>query len=136
MKKYLFLLFLFIIYLLLTIIVNSRTKPVISYNKENESVISILLKFEDGINSKKLSDLFNSYNNEYYIYNIKLKNENIDLSCNHVDSCLEEIFSQEDNYFGMLNITNGFKINEVEFLAYKDEIFYFLDKNKLVYEIK
>lgn len=136
MKKYLFLLFLFILYLLLTISTNLTTKSVISYNGENESVISILLNFEDGINSKRLSNLFNSYDNEYYIYKIKLKNENINLSCNKIDICLEEIFSQEDNDFSMLNITSGFKIDTVEFIAYKDEIVPFLDLNKLIYEIK
>lgn len=136
MKKYLFLLFLFLTYILLILKNNLSTEPVISYDNESGNVVDVVLKFEDGINSKILSNLFKNYDKEYYVYGINLDNEKIDLSCNKIDICLEEIFSQEDNDFSMLNITSGFKIDTVKFIAYKDEIVPFLDRNELVYEIK
>lgn len=137
MKKYLFLLFLFIVYLLLIIRNNTLSKPVVYYDKKYKNgVCDLTLEFNNGINSKDIDKLFSNYNNEYYIYSIGLKDKEIKLSCDNISNCLKSIFDQEDNVFGMLNINNGFRINKINFITDKEKIIKYLNANEIVYEIK
>lgn len=137
MKKYLFLLFLFIVYLLLIFRNDISSKQVISYDDEHKnSICDITLEFDGGISSKDINELFDNYNDQYYIYNIGLNNKEIKLSCTEIVNCLKNVFEQEDNIFSMLNIYNGFKINKIDLIADKKEIIKYLNENDVVYKIK
>jgi len=134
MKKYLFLLALFIIYLIL--IFRNDSAPVLSYkNRYDDNVSRITLNFKNGINSNKLKTIFSNYTNDYYMYNIKIDNEYIGLSCTDVDMCLKNIYDKQDISFSTIYMANGFNVKELELLAYTDEILEFLKENNLEYKI-
>lgn len=134
MKKYLFLLLLFIIYLILLQL--SDEDEVISYDELNTgSAVNVLVSFENGINSNNLSTLFNNYNKEYYVYALKVNDDKINLSCDLIDDCINEVYDEENNLFYLKYLTSGFKVDEIEFIAYKDEVLPFLNKNNLAYKI-
>lgn len=134
MKKYLFLIFLFIIYLVL--LTNKETKEVISYDDiENKSASYVKIDFIDGINSNDLKELFNEYDNDYYVYIINTGSEMINLSCDKIDVCIEDVFKIEDNLFNENYIATGFKVESIELIAYKDQIIPFLKKNNLSYRL-
>ena len=131
MKKYLFLLFLFLIYLGLTL--QNKSGYVLSYNDKNDlSVMDVSISFKNNINSNKLVKILNKYNNEYYIYEINGKYK---LSCNKIDRCIKDIYDEETSYFMEKYVASGFLINKVKLLGYKDEIIPFLNKNNFNYEI-
>lgn len=135
MKKYFFLIFLFIICLILNLNDNS-TEKVISYEeKSKEYIISINLDFNEGINSNKLNELFNKYDKEYYIRKISLNDEVLEISCKELSECIKETFNLKDNDFYNKYIVNGFKINNLNLIAYKDEIIPFLNNEKISYTI-
>lgn len=137
MKKYFFLLFLFIIYLCLVINNKTLVEPVISYDdKYKDGVCDVTLEFEEGINSNHLVNLFNSYNDEYYIYGLSLKNKNLKLSCTNIENCIKNVYEQEDEFFSLINISSGFKVEEINFLAYENEVIKYLDDNNLAYKLK
>ena len=46
-----------------------------------------------------------------------------------------EIYDEENNLFYLKYLTSGFKVDEIEFIAYKDEVLPFLNKNNLAYKI-
>ncbi len=134
MKKYLFLLALFIIYLIL--IFRNDSMPVLSYkNRYDDNVSKVTLNFESGINSNKLKTIFSKYTNDYFIYNIKINNEYIGLSCTNVDTCLKNIYDEQDISFNTVYMANGFNVKELELLAYTDEILTFLKENNLSYKL-
>lgn len=136
MKKYLFLLFLFTIYIFL--IISNRSKPVISYDDVNNYGVSMVdITFEDGISSNKLDKLFNKYSDEYLITNIKLKNNSeYKLSCNNIGKCIKDIYDEEDNYFNVTYISNGITITHMTLISYTDNISSFLNKNNIYYKMK
>lgn len=134
MKKYLFLLCLFIVYLIL--IGRNSTTEVISYDdKHNDGVIDVSIKFENGINSNKLNGLFKKYKQEYYVHGINTKKNKFNVSCYKIDECLKDIYNQEDNLFDANYVTHGFSINELNVMAYSDEMILFLNENNLEYKI-
>lgn len=136
MKKYLFLLFLFIIYIFL--IISDDSKPVIYYDNANDYGVSTVdLTFEDGISSNNIEKLFNKYKDEYFIMYIKLKNDNeYKLSCNNINKCIKDIYDEENNYFNTTYISNGISITKMTLLAYNDKITDFLNENDIYYKIK
>lgn len=134
MKKYLFLIILFVIYVLL--ISFNKTEPVLSYDSIDEVGVSeYYIEFKNGINSNNLDTIFNKYNKEYYITYIKIKNDNeYKTSCNYINNCIKDIYKQESNEFNTKYI-NGISITNLHLLAYKDEMSKFLDKNNIDYII-
>ncbi len=136
MKKYLFLLFLFIIYIFL--IISDKSKPVISYDDVNNYGVSTVdITFEDGISSNKLDKLFNKYSDEYLVTNMKLKNNgDYKLSCNYISKCIKDIYAEEDNYFNVTYISNGITITDMTLIAYTDNITEFLNQNNIYYKMK
>ena len=82
---------LFIIYLILLQL--SDENEVISYDELNTgSAVNVLVSFENGINSNNLSTLFNNYNKEYYVYALKVNDNKINLSCDLIDDCINEVY--------------------------------------------
>lgn len=135
MKKYLFLVGLFVVYLILSF--NNKSVPVLSYqNKYDDGVSTVNIIFNEGINSKSISDLFDGYKNEYYVEQIKLNSEDVSVSCTNINDCLNKIYDEHSERFNVLYMPNGFSVKEISLLAYTDEIISFLDKNNLVYTIK
>ncbi len=135
MKKYLFLIGLFVVYLILSF--NNKSVPVLSYqNKYDDGVSTINIIFNDGINSKRMSDLFSKYKNEYYVEQIKLNSEEVSVSCTNINDCLNKIYDERSELFNVLYMPNGFSIKGISLLAYTDEIIPFLDQNNLIYTIK
>lgn len=134
MKKYLFLLFLFIIYLALQF--NNKTEYSFSeVNGSNSNVIETELIFDNGINSKELNNLFNSYDGQFYIKEIYTLDNTYEVSCENYNECINQIFSFNDTSFNSKYITTGFSIKKIILLAYNDEIIPFLSNNGIVYKI-
>lgn len=135
MKKYLFLIGLFIVYLVL--IFNNKSVPALSYqNKHDDGVSTVNIIFDNGINSKKMSNLFSKYKKEYYVEQITLNSEQVSVSCTNINDCLNKIYDEQSELFNIFYISNGFSVKEISLLAYTEEIIPFLDKNNLVYTIK
>lgn len=131
MKKYLFLMFLFIVYLWVSNV--SVTKPVISYEEPlKSSVRNVLIKFNNGINSKNLSNLFISYDEDYYVEKIN----NTFVSCDEINSCLKIIYDEKNEEFSNVYLANGFRVNEVNILTYLESIKTFLEANDINYELE
>lgn len=136
MKKYFFLLLLFIFYLTLYFSQNNNTKQVILYKTfTDDSIVNIELNFDNGINSNDLDAIFNKYNKEYYVKEINLNGECIELSCDNFSLCISDIFRLKDEEFYNKYVTTGFRIKDIKFIAYKDEIFSFLENESLSYLI-
>ena len=134
MKKYVFLLFLFIIYLLINV---KNNNPVISYqNNNNKSVLDFTLSFETGINSNDLVKVFKEYDKDYYINEIYIDDKILDVSCTYLSKCIDEAFNLENEEFKIKYLIKGFKINKVNLIAYKDEIEPFLQKENISYSLK
>lgn len=138
MKKYLFLLFLIGVYaLILFNNKDNKTSNVISYLDENRNAaITVKIKFKDGINSNNLKKLFYTYDKDYYIFNIYADKEDIKVSCDSIDWCIDSVYEEKDEYFYKSRLTSGFKIDSISLLAYKEEIIPFINNNNLDYEIK
>ncbi len=131
MKKYLFLMFLFIVYLWVSNV--SVTKPVISYEEPLESSVrNVLIKFNNGINSKNLSNLFISYDEDYYVEKIN----NTFVSCDEINNCLKIIYDEKNEEFSNVYLANGFRVNEVNILTYLESIKTFLEANDINYELE
>ncbi|MEG2311638.1 MAG: hypothetical protein RSB72_02955 [Bacilli bacterium] len=134
MKKYFFLLFLFIIYL---IIINTKTKEVNIETNDvlNKNVIEVTINFINGINSKKLGDTFENYNREVKFKKIETNNDVYDLSCNKISSCQKEILDTFEDEKNFLYLTNGLLIKKVNLVSYKEDLVKFLEYNKFDYKI-
>ncbi len=134
MKKYLFLLSLFIVYLFL--VNKNDVSPAISYeNKYDGNVSDISIYFSNGINSNSIKKVFDGYNSDYYVYKIKLKDKDVAVSCSNIDSCLKEVYESEDKSFEILFLVTGFNVQEISMLAYTDSIVPFLSENDLTYKV-
>ena len=136
MKKYLFLLFLFIIYIVLTI--SNKSMPALSYNDiNNKGMIEYEISFKDGINSNKVIDLFNNYKDEYYINLIKLKNNtSYKLSCDNIKICINYIYKNESYDFNIKYLTSGFNISSVNLISYNLDVKSIFDDKNIEYTIK
>lgn len=134
MKKYLFLLFLFFVFLVLKL--QNREIYALSYNDiSNSYVVDLNLNFKSGINSNKLIELLNDYEDEYYIYMINYNTNISNITCSIVKECINDIYNIEDNKFIDNYLTNGFVIKNIKLLSYKDKILPFLEENNISYEI-
>ncbi len=134
MKKYLFLLCLLVIYLILML--TPKTTDVISYQDiKKEGVVTVMIYYENGINSKDLKTLFDDYEGEYYVLKLQVNKEDIMVSCSDFKNCIDEVYSFNNNEFETNYITTGFKINRVYFISYRDEIEKYLNSNQIVYKI-
>ena len=123
--------FLFIVYLWVSNV--SVTKPVISYEEPLESSVrNVLIKFNNGINSKNLSNLFISYDEDYYVEKIN----NTFVSCDEINNCLKIIYDEKNEEFSNVYLANGFRVNEVNILTYLESIKTFLEANDINYELE
>lgn len=117
MKKYLFLLLLFLFYLIL--ISKKEATSLASYvNDENESVKTITIRFQNGINSKDLINEFSIDKDSYLILNMELENNTYNVNCNKIDECIKNIYEEEDEAFNTKYVASGFKINSLTYLSY------------------
>ena len=123
MKKYLFLLLLFLIYIVC--IINSNTNKVSKEVKtDNYGAVSVFIKYDNGINSFELKKIFDNYNDS----------NDILVSCSDFDSCINDIYAIYDSDFETKYMTSGFRINSISFLAYKENIEDYLSKYDIVYK--
>lgn len=114
MKKYLFLILLFILYIFLKS--NIKVKPVINYNV-NDGERKII--FENGININELKNKLLNYEGKYLITKIN----DIEVKCSYINECINQIYEQEDKYFEEKNIVNGFKVDNI--VIYTEDYFDF-----------
>lgn len=134
MKKYLFLLGLFILYLFLNF--NNKTEPVLSENNRYDNGVSeVTIKFNEEINCNNLEKKFSAYENDYYVKQMVIKDKTINISCNDFKKCIDDVYEEENNIFLINYISNGFSVKEVTFLAYTDEIIPFLNTNDFNYTL-
>ena len=134
MKKYLFLLGLFILYLFLNF--NNKTEPVLSENNRYDNGVSeVTIKFDTEINCNNLEKKFSAYENDYYVKQMVIKDKTINISCNDFKKCIDDVYEEENNIFLINYISNGFSVKEVTFLAYTDEIITFLNTNDFNYTL-
>ena len=135
MKKYLFLLFMLVVYILL--LIRNNTKNVANYNNlsNNNSTINIDIYFENGINSKKLVDEFKNYNYEYLIKNINIGNNSINLNCKLIEKCINNIYDMNDDDFYNKYIANGFRIEKLTIITDKNHIINYLKNKDYLYRI-
>ena len=101
---------------------------------------------ENSILNQKLfkmayTDTVTDLGNELYfkengsIYLLNTKKNKFNVSCYKIDECLKDIYNQEDNLFDANYVTHGFSINELNVMAYSDEMLLFLNENNLEYKI-
>ena len=135
MKKYLFLLFMLVVYILL--LIRNNTKNVANYNNlsNNNSTINIDIYFENGINSKKLVDELKNYNYEYLIKNINIGNNSINLNCKLIEKCINNIYDMNDDDFYNKYIANGFRIEKLTIITDKNHIINYLKNKDYLYRI-
>ena len=135
MKKYLFLLFMLVVYILL--LIRNNTKNVANFNNlsNNNSTINIDIYFENGINSKKLVDEFKNYNYEYLIKNINIGNNSINLNCKLIEKCINNIYDMNDDDFYNKYIANGFRIEKLTIITDKNHIINYLKNKDYLYRI-
>lgn len=134
MKKYLFLFLMFIVYLFL--LIKDNTKEVINYEQDNNnSFVFIDIYFNNGINSKTLSDEFKKYNGEYLVKRMNINDNSIDLNCKLIDKCINYIYDTNDNNFYDKYIASGFPINKLTLIADKNYIINYLKNKNYVYKI-
>ena len=133
MKKYLFLLLLFLIYIMC--IINSNADKVSKEVKtDNYGAVSVFIKYDKGINSFELKKIFDNYSDSYYITDFNINDNDILVSCSDFDSCINDIYSIYDSDFETKYIASGFRINSISFLAYKENIEDYLSKYDIVYK--
>ena len=133
MKKYLFLLLLFLIYIMC--IINPKANKVSKEVKtDNYGAVSVFIKYDKGINSFELKKIFDNYSDSYYITDFNINDNDILVSCSDFDSCIKDIYSIYDSDFETKYIASGFRINSISFLAYKENIEDYLSKYDIVYK--
>lgn len=133
-RKYLFLLFLFLVYIIciLTPHNNKVSNDVID---DYGAVVSVFIEYDKGVNSFELQKLFDNYNDSYYIINFNINsNDDVLVSCDNFDMCVNDIYTVYDSDFETKYIASGFKINSVSFLAYKENIEKYLSKYNIAYK--
>lgn len=121
MRKYLFLLALFFIYIIL--ILKKQDTALVNYSSDNiNSVKMVTLKFENGVNYKDLINYFNLNKNYYFVENIQVDNNMYEVSCNKIERCIKSIYEQENEEFNNKYIASGFLISSVTYLTYDSEL--------------
>ena len=131
-KKYLFLLLLLIIYV--TISLKPRTVKVLSYEDKTKSgVLPVVISYETGENCNDLKEFFDLYKDEYYVSSLNVNDNEIPVSCTNFNTCIKQVYEYFDNDFEVKYMATGFKINEVRFLAYKENIKGYLSENSIVF---
>ena len=121
MRKYLFLLALFFIYVIL--ILKKQDTTLVNYSSDNiNSVKTVTLKFENGVNYKDLINYFNINNNYYFVENIQVDNNMYEVKCNKIERCIKSIYEQENEEFNNKYIASGFLISSVTYLTYDSEL--------------
>lgn len=132
MKKYLFLLFLFFIYLILI----SKPKTISTFKEDdNYSINEFYIYFNNGLNSKKMGSLLDGYSDDYLIKEIFIKNKKTSISCSDFKKCEENIYNILDNDFEITNIARGFKVDKLLIIANKEKIKNFLTLRNIDYKI-
>lgn len=117
MKKYLFLLFLYLLYFV--IILNKKDTEMVSLPiNDNSSVKQITIKYENGINSKLLVKKFDEHKN-YLVKNIESDNNIYDVKCSKISNCIDTIFKMENNNFALKYNASGFKIKSITYFNYE-----------------
>ena len=134
MKKYLFLLFLLLVYFILLSF--PKTNNVLSYADERTGVISVVLNYDNGINSKDLKLFFDKYDKEYYVFKMDVNNNETLVSCSDFNDCISDVYEISDNDVETNYMATGFKINKVYFIAYKEDIEPYLIEKNIVYGTK
>lgn len=133
MKKYLFLLFMFIFYLGLIVNKKTGTKSVMVYDDFNKNVIKIEVLFSKGQNINQIIKTFKSYNDDYQILKVETFKKSYD--CHEkINDCVKNIYDQENSNFNKIYISSGFSVKSVDVIANKNSISKFLQKNNLVYK--
>ena len=118
MKKYLFLLSLYLLYFL--IIINKKDTQIVSLPIDNNSssVKEVTLKYENGINSNLLINKFNK-NDKYLIKTIESENNTYEVKCTKISNCIKDIFDEEESDLALKYNASGFKIKSVTYLNYQ-----------------
>lgn len=134
MKKYLFLLFLFFIYVFLSIY--PKTSEVVQYNTYEHSILASQIEFPSGMNSNSLNNILKKYKKEYVVSNIDIGKTGINVLCEDFNNCINQIYEQCDSLFELNTLVSGFKINKINIITYNDYLVNFLDEQNINYKIK
>lgn len=134
MKKYILLLFLFFVYIILSI--NNNKTTLVSIQNSNISVDVLDIEFVKGINSNNLKNIFEKYKYDYLINKFFLNKNEVTMKCNNISNCIDDFLSTNynDNYYDYL--LNGFKIKKISIVTYKKEFTKLLKDNDVSYIIK
>ena len=134
MKKYILLLFLFFVYIILSI--NNNKTTLVSIQNSNISVDVLDIEFVKGINSNNLKNIFEKYKYDYLINKFFLDKNEVTTKCNNISNCIDDFLSTNynDNYYDYL--LNGFKIKKISIVTYKKEFTRLLKDNDVSYIIK
>lgn len=134
MKKYILLLFLFFVYIILSI--NNNKTTLVSIQNSNISVDVLDIEFVKGINSNNLKNIFEKYKYDYLINKFFLDKNEVTMKCNNISNCIDDFLSTNynDNYYDYL--LNGFKIKKISIVTYKKEFTRLLKDNDVSYIIK
>ena len=134
MKKYILLLFLFFVYIILSI--NNNKTTLVSIQNSNISVDVLDIEFVKGINSNNLKNIFEKYKYDYLINKFFLDKNEVTMKCNNISICIDDFLSTNynDNYYDYL--LNGFKIKKISIVTYKKEFTRLLKDNDVSYIIK
>lgn len=134
-KKYLFLLLLLIIYVMISL--KPKTVKVLSYEDKNKSgVLPVVINYETGENCNDLKKFFDLYKNEYFVSSLIINDNEIPVSCTNFDVCIKQVYEYFDNDFETKYMATGFRINEVHFIAYKENIKEYLSENNIVFNTR
>lgn len=134
MKKYILLLFLFFVYIILSI--NNNKTALVSTQNSNSSVDVLDIEFVKGINSNNLKNILEKYKYDYLINKFFLNKNEVTMKCNNISNCIDDFLSTNynDNYYDYL--LNGFKIKKISIVTYKEEFTRLLKDNDVSYIIK
>lgn len=134
MKKYILLLFLFFVYIILSI--NNNKTALVSTQNSNSSVDVLDIEFVKGINSNNLKNILEKYKYDYLINKFFLNKNEVTMKCNNISNCIDDFLSTNynDNYYDYL--LNGFKIKKISIVTYKKEFTRLLKDNDVSYIIK
>lgn len=128
MKKYIFLIFLFIIYVYL---ITNKTENVSFSLDQKKDVSYFKLDFKNGISSRKIQNIFKEYKLDYLLYKIN----DYDLYCDDINICIKNVYSLEIDEFKLGNMYEGFRIDYIELIVSKQNLTKYLDKNNIKYKI-
>ena len=117
MKKYILLLFLFFVYIILSI--NNNKTTLVSIQNSNISVDVLDIEFVKGINSNNLKNIFEKYKYDYLINKFFLDKNEVTMKCNNISNCIDD-----------------FQIKKISIVTYKKEFTRLLKDNDVSYIIK